>query len=198
MSMKNRALLFLVGAAVVLGACGGGTPKVVTVPGGSTSGSGPSTTAISPENVHLYLKAGKHPSESAKMVCQQEARTAIASALGVTETSVTPPTWHDHVYSCAYVYPQGKVVLSVKELVSEATTSSYYDGILAKYGVIRRQAGLGQGAWLLKNNDVVVRKDYKVLLVDVSGIPQHFTGALTRADVSLNVAVVIMGCWSGA
>ena len=43
-----------------------------------------------------------------------------------------------------------------------------------KYGTTQELNGLGQGAWVLKNNDVVVRKDYKVLLVDVTGIPADF------------------------
>jgi hypothetical protein len=41
-------------------------------------------------------------------------------------------------------------------------------------------------------------KDYKVLLVDVHGIPQNFVPAMTRSDVATNVATAIMSCWAGA
>ena len=67
-----------------------------------------------------------------------------------------------------------------------------------KYGTTQKLIGLGQGAWILKNNDVVVRKDYKVLLVDVQGIPPTFAPAMTRSDVATNIGVAIMGCWTGA
>ena len=43
-----------------------------------------------------------------------------------------------------------------------------------------------------------MRKDYKVLLVDVAGIPADFVPSMTRSDVALNIGVAIMGCWTGA
>ena len=42
-----------------------------------------------------------------------------------------------------------------------------------------------------------MRKDYKVLLVDVEGIPQQFLPLMKKSDAAINVAVTIMGCWSG-
>ena len=122
----------------------------------------------------------------------------IVSSLGVKEASVTRPTWRDHLYSCAYVYPQGKIVLSVKELVNAAKTTTYFDAILQRYGVTERLPGYGQAAWMLRNNDVVVRKDYKVLFVDVQGLPEQFTANATRADAARGIAAVVMGCWTGA
>ena len=95
------------------------------------------------------------------------------------------------------MYPNGKIVLSVKEMSSANETTAYYNGIIKQYGTIQPLTGLGQGAWVLKNDDVVVRKDYKVLLVNVEGIPKQFQPLLTSSDVAINVAVSIMGCWSG-
>jgi hypothetical protein len=44
-----------------------------------------------------------------------------------------------------------------------------------------------------------VRKDFKVLEVDVSQVPQRFGKVgLTPDLVALNVGEVIMGCWVGA
>ena len=54
---------------------------------------------------------------------------------------------------------------------SDDETTAYFDSVSKKYGTTQQLIGLGQGAWILKNNDVVVRKDYKVLLVDVHGDP---------------------------
>ena len=146
-------------------------------------------------------KAGPTPSVSAKMVCEAEARRDIAATLGVKATRVTKPTWvvKDHLYSCTYVYPRGQVVLFVKEFSDEQATTAYYDSVLKHFGTIQPLKGLGQGAWTLKNKDIVARKDYKVLLVDVRGIAPPFgPSRMTRTDVALNVAAAIMSCWSGA
>ena len=179
-------------AALALGACGST---------GSSKSSPTATTTIEQLSSPSWDKAGPTPSRSAKMVCEAEARRDIAATLGVKETRVTKPTWvvKDHLYSCTYVYPRGKVVLFVKEFSNEQATTAYYDSVLKHFGTIQPLKGLGQGAWTLKNNDIVARKDYKVLLVDVRGIAPPFgPSRMTRTDVALNVAAAIMGCWSGA
>jgi hypothetical protein len=180
-------------AAMVLAGCGSS---------GSSAGSDttPPTTAVNQLSSPLWEKAKPTPSKSAKLVCSAEARQDIAASVGVKETSVTTPTWDkaQHLYSCTYVYPKGKISLSVKEMSSQAETTAYFDSVKQKYGLTQELNGLGQGAWILKNNDVVVRKDYKVLLVDVHAIPANFAPAMTRSDVAVNVAVAIMGCWTGA
>ncbi len=51
----------------------------------------------------------------------------------------------------------------------------------------------------MKDGSVVVRKDYKVLLIDVTKLPPQFgVPPASRGDVAINVAETIMGCWSGA
>jgi len=134
------------------------------------------------------------------MVCANQARAEIAATLGVTATHVTQPTWieNQHLYSCSYVYAHGTIVLSVKELSSAQQTTGYVDGIVKRYGTNQDLFDLGQGAWLLKNSDVVVRKDYKVLLVDVQGIASNFLPLMKPSDVATDVAATVMGCWSGA
>jgi hypothetical protein len=176
-------------AALALGACGG-----------SNHASAPGSTTVQQLSSSSWEKAGPLPSESAKMVCQKEAQTDIAGSLTVAATRVTTPTWveAEHLYSCTYVYPQGKVTLSVKDMSSEQETTAYFDGIEQKYGVSDQLIGLGQGAEVLKNGDAVVRKDYKVLFVDVHAIPENFTSLMKRSDVSTGIAVAIMGCWSGS
>jgi hypothetical protein len=189
----GRVVLLVPAAVVLLVACGSGGGKA------TASSSSLTTTSVSRVAVaHLNIPAGKDPSKSAQMICEPEARADIASSLEVKETSVTKPTWHDHVYSCTYVYPQGKVGLSVKELVNAAATSTYFDAILQKYGVTERLPGFGQASWILRNDDVVVRKDYKVLFVDVQGLSKQFTPKESRADVAKGIAAVVMGCWTGA
>jgi hypothetical protein len=45
---------------------------------------------------------------------------------------------------------------------------------------------------------MVVRKDWKVLLVDVADLPAQFGQPPTSSgDAAVSVADVILGCWSG-
>jgi len=192
--MRKSLVVSLAFVAVAsLAACGSSAGKAVST-------TTPPITSANQLSSPLWDKAGPTPSKSAKMVCQKEARDDIAANLGIKQTSVTNPTWvkAQHLYSCTYVYPKGKITLHVKELSSEKETTAYFESVKKKYGLTQQLNGLGQGAWILKNNDVVARKDYKVLLVDVTKIPANFAPAMTRSDVALNVGVAIMGCWTGA
>jgi hypothetical protein len=96
------------------------------------------------------------------------------------------------------VYPKGSIRLSVKELVSAQEATAYFSGLASRLVRARVMFGLGQGAFVAKNDDVVARKDNKVLLVDVQAIPaaaNAFLPVMSRSDVALNVAVAILGCW---
>ncbi len=131
------------------------------------------------------------------MVCAHEAQEDIASALGET-ASVSDPTWIDHLYSCQYGYPTGSMELSVKELSSWAETTAYYQLLVDQLGKSRDLENLGQGAFQTTNGSVVVRKDWKVLLVNIVGLPAQFgVPPTSSADVAVTVADVILGCWDG-
>ena len=143
------------------------------------------------------LPAGKTPSAISKMVCASAAHEELDNALGDTGT-VSPPTWVDHVYSCRYSYPDGSFTLSVKELSSWAQTYSYFNSLAARLGNVHRWTALGQAAFSTNNGSMVVRKDWKVLLVDVSALPRQFGSPPTSAkDVAYTIGDVILGCWAG-
>jgi hypothetical protein len=167
---------------------------VVTFVGCSSSSSQLARTAAT-----ISKPAGKNPSISAKMVCAPEAQAEIAQSLGVQAAQVTTPTWVDHLYSCRYMYPGGSFAMSVKELSSVAQTTAYYNGLATQLGQRPDRIALGQGAFLTTNGSLVVRKNYKVMLVDASQLPAQF-GQPPQAppDVALSVAAVIMTCWKDA
>ena len=143
------------------------------------------------------LPAGTTPSTIAIMVCAKEANKEIALALGET-ASISNPSWSDHRYSCRYSYAKGSFMLSVQELSSEAETNAYYDSLAARLGKTRDLQGLGQGAFQTTDGSVVVRKDWKVLLVDDSGLPMQFGVPPTGSgSVAVTVGAVILGCWAG-
>ena len=133
------------------------------------------------------------------MVCAAVAQASIQSGLGAQPTQVTAPTWIDHVYSCQYVYPNGTITLSVKELDSAAQTTRYFDDLAQRLGRRPDRIAIGQGAFLTTNGSMVVRKDWKVLDVDVSQIPASFgQPPQSPSDVAVSVAATILTCWSGA
>jgi hypothetical protein len=143
------------------------------------------------------LPAGPHPSHIAKMVCQAEAQKEMADALGL-KANVADDTWVDHRYSCYYDYPTGRFELSVQEESSWGETLTYYHSLGRKLGKARTLANLGQGAFQTTDGSVVVRKDWKVLLVNIAGLPSMFAvPPTTPANVAVTVADVILGCWDG-
>ena len=113
------------------------------------------------------LPAGRTPSTIATMICRPKARQEIASVVGEF-ARVSRPTWTDHLYSCQYKYPTGSFVLSVKELSSWTQTRSYFRTLAKQMGDSKTIYGLGQAAIKTRDGSIVVRKDWKVLLVNFS------------------------------
>ena len=154
----------------------------------------PSATATVAERPQ---PAGRNPSPIALMVCRPKTQREINEVLGVRAT-VSDRTWVDHKYSCRYGYRNGSFELSVKELSSWSQTVAYFRGLGTQLGDTQRLGNLGQGAFRTSRGDVAVRKDWKVLLVDVSGLPPQFGVPPTSStDVAFTVADVILGCWDG-
>jgi hypothetical protein len=177
---RGRLILLLGLVAMVGAACG-------------TSSDQPSNAVVN----RVPLPAGRTPSAISKMVCSVEAEKELATALGDSAV-IGRPTWNDHVYSCRYIYPNGSFTLSVKELSSWSDTYDYFDKLRGVLGMTNAITALGQGAYATRNGSIVVRKDWKVLVVDVSGLPPRFgKPATSSADVAYTIADVIMGCWSG-
>jgi len=187
---------YVAGALLVVVALAGAW--LLFVGGGSTTQPTPQGTGASAVR-HVARPAGRSPSESARMVCAPEAQKDLASALGVATTAVTDPTWVNHVYSCRYVYPDGTMALSVKELSSRSATTAYFKSLRGQLGAAERLSGVAQGAFVTTNGSLVVRKDYKVLLVDTSGLPEPFGSAYkTRDQVAVGAGMTVLGCWTGA
>jgi hypothetical protein len=112
---------------------------------------------------------------------------------------VTAPTWVDHVYSCTYAYFNGSMSLSVKELSSRAETSAYFASLRSQRGEKEHLTSIAQGAFVTANGSLVLRKDYKVLLIDTAALPEPFgNGYQTRDQAALAVAQTVLGCWTGA
>ncbi len=141
--------------------------------------------------------AGSRPSPLARMVCSHEAAQKIDVLLGST-ADVSEPTWTAHTYACRYRFPGGTVVLSVKELSSWSQTVGYFRQLSRSLRSRGPLYGLGQAAFQAGDGAVVVRKDWKVLVVDPSGLSAGFVRShTTTGNAALTVAAAIMLCWKG-
>ena len=131
------------------------------------------------------------------MICTAKTAAEVAQVMGARAT-VAAPTWADHLYSCGYRYTAGTMVLSVKELSSWPQTYAYFGQLATKLHKTMPITGLGQGAFITSNGSVVVRKDWKILLVDISAMHED-VGSPPRppGQLALYVAQAILGCWSG-
>ncbi|MDQ1477987.1 MAG: hypothetical protein QOE62_3216 [Actinomycetota bacterium] len=185
MRSKRALMMAIVGMIAVLAAACGSASK---------TGSSVTTTTARLE------VAGPNPSVSAKMICGEAKQEIAQSAIGVDTARPLAPKWVDHLYSCDYVYKGGvKMTLSVKEMSSVAETTAYYDALGTRLGRGAKLQGLGEGAYQTTQGSVVVRKDYRVLLVDVSHLPAKFgQPPAAPIDVAISVATTVMGCWTGA
>ena len=176
--MRLRVILPLMlwPSLFALGACGSSSsPK-------ASSRVRRRTTAVT------YQPAGVNPSKSAKMVCETEVEGDIADALGIKATQGDEAHLDGPRLLVHLRLPQGLI-----RAVDEGARRREVDDRLLQRLQDRSSAfkanlyGLGQGAFIAKNDDVVVRKDYKVLLVDVKNVPRaqrlrSRDGAARRCD----------------
>jgi hypothetical protein len=191
----RRALPGLALLAVMAGiaGCGGSAG-----PGAAATQSPASTApAASTAPGRTPQPAGKSPSSISRMICAPKAVADIAEVMGA-KAAVTPPTWTDHLYSCGFRYSEGTMVLSIKELSSWPQTYGYFDQLGRTLHETTQIKQLGQGAFITSDGSVVVRKDWKILLVDISGVRGE-VGSPPKppGELAIYVAQAILGCWAG-
>jgi hypothetical protein len=137
-------------------------------------------------------------SGSTQMICAAEAQREIATAFGIASSQPVTGSWSGRLYSCRYVYPVGEMGLSVMELPDAAATTVYYAAARRVVTAAVALPGLGEAAFAGPDGSTVVRKDFKVLKIDVSRLPERFgQPPQSRANAAYNVAVIIMSCWKG-
>ncbi|MFC1442706.1 hypothetical protein ABUW04_31080 [Streptacidiphilus sp. N1-10] len=136
------------------------------------------------------------PSSAARIVCAAEAQEDISGALGIDTTEPVSPNWKDRLYSCRYVYRDGSMLLSVKDLPDGAATRAWFDGLRQAAPGATPLTGLGDAAFAEPDGTVVLRKDATVLTVDVSALPTTFGKPVRpRASAARTVATTVLICW---
>ena len=193
-----RRLVIVVGVAVALSVGLAGCGSSTSAKRGSGAGTGVTKATVT-ATTEPPLPPGPRPAKVATMVCDDEAQAKIARVLGIG-ARVPTPTWDvkTHVYSCRFGYPTGSFTLSVKEELGWAATKAYFNALGRQLGETDTLGNLGQGAFLTKDGSVVVRKDWKILVVDISGLHRSIGNPpTTPAAVAYSVADIILGCWDG-
>jgi len=139
------------------------------------------------------------PASTSTMVCASEAEQQIAAALDSDPDESPQHTWSDHLYTCRYHFPDGTLVVSVKELPDVPAATAFFASRASATPGHRPVSTQGQEAFVAPTGYTVVRKDSSVLMIDVSGLPDAFgPHRLSHVTVATAVAIVIMGCWSGS
>src|SRR5262249_55279418 len=135
-------------AVLALGLIAAGCSSSSSSGSNSTVGTqpGPGQTTVAPP--------GAQPAASSKMIASKEPGSDIAASLGVS-AKVSAPTWVDHVYACNYVYPQGTIKLSVKELESQQAVAALYNQDAKALGRRPDVVSFGQGAFITTNGSVI-------------------------------------------
>ena len=140
------------------------------------------------------------PSASAVMICGPEIQKAVTTILSLRSTPTTTTAWADHLYTCTYHLPTGRLVLSVEESPDTAAANAYFATLRQRLGSthpLTGAQGLGNPGYESAGGTVVVLKDGKILQVDATGMPPVSGPQLiARADLAYEIATDILGCWS--
>lgn len=157
------------------------------------SATAPSAPGPTPSSATGPATAGAGPDALTKMICEDEVHTELAGFLGVDTVEPPRPTWVPPVFTCVYAYADGRFTMTVWEQPDKAATEAYFKSKSDGGTVLR---GLGEAAATLPDGSVVLRKDTKVLLVDVSTLPKQFGQPPSDpAHAALTIAQVVMHCW---
>lgn len=176
------------------------TPGMV-MPDGSTMGAGqmspgmvmPDTSTMAPGS------PGTAPSQAAKMICTDETRDNIATALSVTPDPKPAATWQGGTYTCTYGLPGGTIVLSVHESPDAPTAAAYTAGLRPSLPDATNLTGLTPTAFGTTTGLIVLQKDNDTLRVDTSALAAQTDPLYKhRADFAYEIAAIIMGCWTGS
>lgn len=178
-SVSRSAIAAAVAAALVLGLTGCSQPPPPVI--------GPQPTAMVLPDA---------PSPQAAMVCQPEAQQEVQDLIGVAPTKVGPIQYADHTSTCRYDYANGSFALVVQDLPNELVTTNTYEALADKLGRVDRIALPDADAFSTTNGSVVLRRDTKVMLVDVAQLPATFGEPPSkRTDAARLIMKAVLNCW---
>jgi hypothetical protein len=190
--MTTRPACLAVLAALALTTAGCAADRPAAAPPPAAASTGVSAAGVSAPGV-----SAPGVSATGRLICSDEAQEDIATATGLPTSRPVTGTLKGNEYSCEYTYPAGSMTLSVTELADDAGTDAFFGSARQTWAASEHLPGIGQDAYQSQDGSTVVRKDRKVLRIDVSGLPARFGQPPTaRRQLAAAVAVVIMDCWT--
>jgi len=138
------------------------------------------------------------PSPQAEMVCLPEAQQDIQDIIGVVPTAVGPIQYANHTSTCRYAYPNGAFTLVVQDLPNDITTTRTYEALAGKLGRVEKIDLPDAEAYTTNDGSIVLRRDTKVMLVDVTQLPGTFGNPPSpRGDAARLIMKAVLNCWVG-
>jgi hypothetical protein len=132
------------------------------------------------------------------MVCSDEIRGEVADALGLTADPAATSGWSDHVFTCDYAVPEGRLVLAVAVSPSSAEARAQLETLRGRLGADTEEAGLGERSYSAPAGTVLAVKDNMVLSVDATGLADDLGATHEhRLDFARVIAAGVFNCWIG-
>jgi hypothetical protein len=198
---RPRWALLLGATAMLIAGCGG---SPTAAPAGAPSAAASmSPGMVMPDGTTMGAEAPgpsavDAPPALAVMVCGDEVRGDLTKVLALPSTPATSSTWADHLYTCAYLLPAGRLVLTVKESTDAVAAKAYYTASRGRLSATEDAVGLTELAYTTPGGVVGLVKDNLTLTVDATGLPAQFGAqGQKRTDLAYETATVILGCWTG-
>lgn len=176
-----------------------------TVAGCASDTSATSSGRTSAPAVHSAAAAAERaqydsnrPPAAARMVCSDEIRGEVADALGMAANPAATDGWADHVYTCDYALPMGRLVLAVSVSPSNSAARDQLAALRRQGGADTQEAGLGDQAYSAPAGKVFAVKDNMVLRVDATGMSDDLGATHEhRLDFARVIAAGVFNCWTG-
>jgi hypothetical protein len=176
----------LAALAVLLAGCGGQSAPPSAPP--TAPSLGPAVVTALPDT----------PSPQAEMVCAPEAQQDIQDLIGVVPTAVGPIQYANHTSTCRYAYANGAFTLVVQDLPNDITTTRTYEALAGKLGRVEKIDLPDAEAYTTNDGSIVLRRDTKVMLVDVTQLPGTFGNPPSpRGDAARLIMKAVLNCWVG-
>lgn len=180
-------------------------PDGTVMPGSEHEGHGGATAGASGEHdgEHASAAGDAHdsehgPSEAARMICDGQVVTSVASILQL-EGDVTPSSaWEAPTFSCTYDIDGEPLVLTVHDVTDAAAGREHFDALQEDLGAEEIEGMLGLGLPSFSTGDGVVAflRDGKTLTVDATALPDGFAGdATTHDEAAYAIASAVLTCW---
>lgn len=155
-------------------------------------------TAASGSSQNSATTAGATPPENALMVCSDDIRAKVQQILKLTALPTVHSTWSQQVYTCTYDLPEGPMVLTVHVEASKPAASAAFQAREKATPGATSLIGLGEHAYATPDGTANLIKDATTLSVDTTALPPVFgADGQKRTDLAYEVALNILGCWTG-